>query len=126
MKTDYDYYLLGCRYMEVPPLSRWRFAVSYAKYRQMVKWEMDEWRSLAAKDQPRIVARWNRLRRLATLVHQGQELAARSLRFDGDDEPGATGAGDREPRTPRAPVLCGCGARSLPYPDPNAFVERQL
>lgn len=123
MKTDYDYYLLGCRYREVPPLSRWRFTVAYAKYRQWQRLEIDQMAS--PKRQSRIARRWYLLKYVADLVAEGQDIAARAGRFE-DGEDGTTGAGDREPRTPRTPVLCGCGARSLPYPDPNSYVERQL
>jgi len=124
VKTDYDYYLMGCRYMEAQPLSRWRFAVAYAKYWQLQRLAADQ--AADPKRQSRIVRRWHLLRSVADLVERGKDIAARAGRFEnGEDEPGSAGAGDREPRAPLAPVLCGCGARSLPYPDPNAFVERQ-
>lgn len=119
MRTDYDYYVMGCRHWEMVPLSRWRFTVAYAAYQRMLKWAMTDWQNLTPKRRPRIVARWNRSRSLDALVRCGKDLAARA--WNGDDDAGTAGAGDREPRIPLTPLLSGCGARPLPAAD---FVSR--
>ncbi len=75
--------------------------------------------SRSPQNRPRILARWQRLQCLAELVRRGQDIADRARRYGSDDgEPGAAGAGVREPLPPRVPVLAGCAARPLPTDDP--------
>ena len=119
MQTHYDYYLLGCRQAGVRPLSFWRFHVAYAKYQRDFRRALDRRVDLlTTKRRERIVDRWTWLVRLAELVESGREIAERAARIRGDDdEPGTAGAGMREPRVPRTPVLVGCAAHAMPKDD---------
>ncbi len=118
MKTSYDYYLMGCREAGVPPVSAWRFNLAYTKYRRHVGREFEDLLAHDVKKRQRVLARWQRLHGLADLVRRGQDIADRARRYGVDeDEPGAAGAGVREPLPPRVPVLAGCAARPLPSDD---------
>jgi hypothetical protein len=115
MKSDYDYYLIGCREMGVTPIRRWRFDLAYAKYRRARMQDLEARLPLNPRKRQRVVARWSRLRMLGDLVRQGRDIADRVKHSNpGEDEPGAAGAGMREPIPPRQPVLVGCGALSIP------------
>lgn len=124
MKTNYQYYVLGCHDADLLPVSAWRFNIAYGKYLRGMGREMQDILSRDARHRPRILARWQRLQFLADLVRRGQDIADRARRYSGDDEePGAAGAGVREPLPPRVPVLAGTAARPLPSDDPMKGVE---
>lgn len=119
MKTSYQYYVLGCHDAGLLPVSAWRFNIAYGKYLQDRGNEMQDILSRSLQQRPRILARWQRLQFLADLVRRGQDIADRVRRYGSDDEePGAAGAGVREPLPPRVPVLAGYAARPLPTDDP--------
>ena len=122
MKTIYDYYLIGCRERRIRPLNRWRFLIGYAKYQRGLMQTLADILPLDPRKRTRAAARWQRLFSLGLLVRLGQNIADRAKRYsaDDEDEPGAAGAGMREPRTPREPVLTGSAARPLPGAD-SAF-----
>lgn len=119
MKTNYQYYVLGCHDAGLLPVSAWRFAIAYGKYLRDRGSETRDMLGHDVRHRSRLLARWQRLQFLADLVRRGQDVADRARRFGSDeDEPGAAGAGVREPVPPRVPVLAGCAARPLPSEDP--------
>lgn len=119
MKTDYDFYLIGCREWGVKPISLWRFNAAYGKYRRGLSQDLGaSFPDLAPERRQRIIGRWQHLQLLADLVSHGREVHERARRHGTDeDSPGAAGAGMREPRPPQVPVLTGCAARPLPNPE---------
>lgn len=98
MKSDYNYYVIGCDGTRLMPLPQWRFQLAYATSQR-------GWR-LA----------YGPLRggEVAGLVRRGKIAAG-----DGhsDLEEGGAASGVRQPRSPQEPVLTAQAARPLPSAD---------
>lgn len=88
MKSDYDYYVIGCGNSNLTPLPQQQFQQTYV-----------------SSEEGDIVS---------TLVRLGKAAAGDTGSLDGE---GGAASGVRQPRSPQEPVLTGQAARSLPSVD---------